>query len=115
MARKQIIGIGDPQSGERKFKKPARGKNINGHKVGAGGGYREDGSAPGQVGVDVKGYPRPTVGGMETLVRRKTQKAAVSNGGVLNGNYHGARGQAVEAVHEGKKHIPAPKAVVLHD
>ena len=45
--------------------------------------------------MDVEGYPRPSVGGVEELVRRKTRKAAVTNGRILNGNYHGARGQVV--------------------
>ena len=55
------------------------------------------------------------MGRVETLVGEKTRKASVANGRVLDGDHHGVGVEAVEAIHEGKKHIPAPKAVVLYN
>ena len=40
---------------------------------------------------------------------------ASSDGGVLEGDYHRKGGQLTKTIHKGKKHIPAPKAVVLKD
>ena len=65
--------------------------------------------------MDVKGYPWSFMEGVEAFVRRKTRELAIANGGVLDGNHRRARVEAAEAVHEGKKHIPAPKAVVLYN
>ena len=85
------------------------------NKSGRESRHREDGGAPNKMWVNIKGYLRPFVGGVETIVGRKTREAASAHGGVLNGDHHGAGVEAAKAVHEGKKHIPAPKAVVLYD
>ena len=65
--------------------------------------------------MDVKGYPRLFVRGVEALIGRKIRKTTVSNGGILDGHYHRARVKTTKAIDKGKKHIPAPKAVVLND
>jgi len=65
--------------------------------------------------VDVEGHSWSGEGGVKTLVCGEGRQLASSDRGVLEGHYHRGGGQLTKTVHEGEKHIPALKAVVLYD
>jgi len=67
------------------------------------------------MGVDIESHSWFDLRGVETFVCREGRQLASSDGGVLEGHYHREGGQLTKTVHEGEKHIPAPKAVVLYD
>ena len=65
--------------------------------------------------MEVEGHSGSLVRGVKAFVRGEARESTVADRGVLDGDHHGGRVMAAEAVHEGEKHIPAPKAVVLYN
>ena len=65
--------------------------------------------------MNEKSHPWALMGGVKTFPRGKGGELAVPYRGVLQGNDHRGGGEGRKAAHEGKKHILAPKAVVLYD
>ena len=65
--------------------------------------------------MNKEGHLWAVMGGVETLPGRKGRELSVPYRRILQGDDHGRGRERRKAAHKGKKHIPAPKAVVLYD
>ena len=65
--------------------------------------------------VEVEGHSGSLVGGVEAFVRGERGEETIADRWVMDGNHLVGGVIVTEAVYEGEKHIPAPKAVGLYD
>jgi len=100
------------------IKKAIRGEEVKGHNIAPAQETGKEGNSRQKGTISVKGNSGLAAtgsGGGQCRKQPKRELLAPINRGVLQGNYGRRVGQLGKRPEERRKHIPAPKAVVLNE